>query len=207
MIGIIFLSTYRMHTNPLRISIILGSTRPNRFSDKPGVWIAERLAAHADVAAELLDLREYQMPFFNEPVTPSAKKEDYAHEAVARWTKKIDASDAFVMVTPEYNHGPSGVLKNAIDYVGKEWNNKPVGFVGYGTYGGSRSVEQLRQIAIELQMAPIRAAVHIPLHWTLLDEKGALKPDALAPFEKSADAFIAQLLWWTRALKTARAAR
>jgi len=110
----------------------------------------------------VLDLRDYDMPFFNEPVSPSFKKEPYKNEAVARFTKKIEEGDAFVMVTPEYNHGTSGVLKNALDWIYPEWNNKPVAFVSYGSGGGARAIEQLRMNAVELQMAPIRAAVHIP---------------------------------------------
>ncbi len=186
------------------IKIILGSTRPNRFSDKPGAWMFEEMKKQQGIEAEMLDLREYAMPFFNEAATPSSKKEDYTHEAVARWTKKIAEADGFIVVTPEYNHGTSAVLKNAFDYVSKEWNNKPVAFVAYGTVGGARAVEQLRQVAIELQMVPIRNAVHIFSPWLMLDEKGMLKPGSFDPYQKSADMTIAQLLWWARTLKAAR---
>lgn len=191
-------------STPIKLKIILGSTRPNRFSDKPGAWIADIAKQTPGVEVEVLDLREYQMPFFEEPVSPSMKKEPYTHEAVARWTAKIAEADVFIVVTPEYNHAPSGVLKNAFDYVSQEWNNKPVAFLAYGTLGGARAVEILRLMAVELQMAPIRNAVHIPLHWTLLDEKGALKPDALEPQRHAAEAMLTQLLWWARALQTAR---
>lgn len=193
-----------MESPMLNIKVILGSTRPARFSEHAGQWILETLKARREAEAEILDLRDYQMPFFNEPVSPGYKKEPYSDEAVARWTKKIAEADGFIIVTPEYNRGPSGVLKNALDYAYQEWNKKAVGFVGYGSVGGARAVEQLRLVAIELQMAPVRAGVHVPAHWTLLDEKGALKPGAFDSYVQAAGAMLDQLLWWTRALKRAR---
>src|SRR3990167_9111674 len=188
----------------IQIKVIAGSTREGRFSDKAAAWIAEEIKKQKGVLVEVLDLRDYDMPFYNEPVSPSYKQEPFKNEAVVRFTKKIAEGDAFVVVTPEYNHGTSGVLKNALDWVYPEWNNKPVAFVSYGSVSGARAVEQLRLNAIELQMAPIRQAVHIPQHWTLLDEKGNLKEDALESFTKSAEAMLAQLIWWAKALKNAR---
>jgi NAD(P)H-dependent FMN reductase len=105
-------------------------------------------------------------------------------------------------VTPEYNHGYSAVMKNAIDYVSREWNKKPAAFVSYGSVGGARAIEQLREVVIELQMAPIRNAVHMTNFWSLLDEKGAINTES---FEHSGDALIDQLIWWTDALVAARA--
>src|SRR3989338_8930629 len=195
------------NNTPRNIKVIAGSTREGRFSDKAAVWIAEEISKQEGVAVEVLDLRDYDIPFFNEPMSPSFKQEPYKDEAVARFTKKVEEGDAFVVITPEYNHGTSGVLKNALDWVYQEWNNKPIAFVSYGSVGGARAVEQLRLTAIELQMAPIRAAVHIPQHWNLLDEKGNLKEGALESFTKSAEAMLAQLIWWTRALKNARPVR
>lgn len=189
----------------LKIKIILGSTRQNRFSDKAGAWILEKTKKRQEINAELLDLRDYPLPFYNEPISPSmVKNGEYADEVARKWAAKIGEADGFIIVTPEYNHGVSGVLKNALDHIYAEWNNKPVGFVAYGSVGGARSVEHLRGIAVELQMAPIRNAVHIPQPWNLLDEKGNLKDGALDSFEKNADAFLDQLLWWTKALKIAR---
>ena len=190
--------------NVLKLKIILGSTRPNRFSEQAGKWISEEAGKVADVKAEILDLRDYAMPFFNEVVSPSYKQEPYKNEAVARFTSKIAEGDAFIIVTPEYNRGTSGVLKNALDWVYPEWNNKPVGFVAYGSVGGARAVEQLRTVAVELQMAPVRNAVHINSHWMLLDEKGVLKTGALDPYKEAAEGLLNQLLWWARALKSAR---
>jgi NAD(P)H-dependent FMN reductase len=132
-----------MNNLPLNIKVIIGSVREGRFADKAATWIAGELAKESDVTVEVLDLNDYQMPFFNAPVSPSYKTEPYTHEAVARFTAKVAEGDAFVLVTPEYNHGTSGVLKNALDWVYSEWNHKAVGFVSYGSVGGARAVEQL----------------------------------------------------------------
>lgn len=194
-----------MNTSSLNIKVIAGSTREGRFSDKAAEWIAGEIKEQKESKVEVLDLRDYEMPFFNEPVSPSYKQKPYANDAVARFTKKIEEGDAFVLVTPEYNHGTSGVLKNALDWVYQEWNNKPVGFVSYGSVGGARSVEQLRLNAIELQMAPIRNAVHIPGEQyfpVLFGKKDARELFSL--LKDQSTAMITQLFWWARALKTAR---
>lgn len=194
-----------VNNTSLHIKVIAGSTREGRFSDKAAIWIAEEIKKQEGVAVEVLDLRDYAMPFFNEPVSPSFKQEPYKNEAVARFTKKIAEGDAFVIVTPEYNHGTSGVLKNALDWVYQEWNNKPVAFVSYGSVGGARSVEQLRLNAIELQMAPIRNAVHIPgEHYFPVAFGKADINELFASQSEKAKAMIVELLWWTRALKSAR---
>ncbi len=189
----------------LHIKVIAGSTREGRFSDKAATWIAEEIVKQEGVHVEVLDLRDYDMPFFNEPMTPSSKQEPYKNEAVTRFTQKIAEGDAFVIVTPEYNRGAPSVLKNALDWVYPEWNNKPVAFVSYGSVGGARAVEQLRLNAIELQMAPIRTAVHIPgeQYFPVLMGK-ASAGELFSSLSKKAEAMIIQLLWWTRALKNAR---
>ena len=194
-----------MNNISLNIKVIVGSTREGRFSDKAASWIAEEIKKQEGVAVEVLDLRDYEMPFFNEPMSPSFKQEPYKNDAVARFTKKIEEADAFVVVTPEYNHGTSGVLKNALDWVYPEWNNKPVAFVSYGGVGGARAVEQLRLNAVELQMAPTRNAVHIPgeQYFQVLFGKMDAK-ELFASLAGQAEAMITQLLWWTRALKNAR---
>lgn len=188
----------------LKIQIILGSTRQNRFGDKPARWIYEETKKKAGVEAELLDLRDYPLPFFNEPMSPTMLKGNYSNEIAKKWAKKIGEADGYIIIPPEYNHGYPAVLKNALDYPYSEWNNKPVGFISYGGVGGARSVEQLRQVAIELQMAPIRNSVHIPAFWTLLDENGELKAGAFDSLKTNADNFLNQLIWWAKALKTAR---
>lgn len=194
-----------MNNTSINIKIIMGSTREGRFSDRAAIWIANEVKKQKEVVVEILDLRDYEMPFFNEPVSPSFKQEPYKNEAVARFTKKIVEGDAFVIVTPEYNRGTSGVLKNALDWVYQEWNNKPVAFVSYGSVGGARAVEQLRLSAIELQMAPIRNSVHIPgeQYFQVLFGKMDAK-DLFVSVSNQAETMITQLLWWARALKNAR---
>ena len=144
------------------------------------------------------------MPFFDQAITPSSIKEPYANEAVARWTKKIAEGDAFIVATPEYNHGTSAVLKNAFDWVSKEWHDKAVGFVAWGSVGGVRAVEQLRLVAVEAQMAPIRNAVHITAPWMLTNSDGTLKAGALDSYQGAADGMLTQLIWWGKVLKSAR---
>ena len=185
----------------IKIQVILGTTRQNRFGEKPARWILEKLKERLEVEAELLDLRDYPLPFFNESKSPASSGGVYELAAGRKWADKIGEADGYIMVTPEYNHGYPAVLKNALDYVYKEWNNKPVGFVSYGTVGGARVVEQLREVVIELKMVPVRTAVHIMAFWTLLDEKGNLKTETL---EKNTNEMIDQVLWYAKVLKEAK---
>ena len=139
----------------MTISVIIGSTRQGRFSEKPAQWILQQLRKREGMEAQLLDLRDFPMPFFDQPMPPAMPgRPPYEHEVVKRWTAQIAASDGFVFVTPEYNYGTSAVLKNAIDWVYPEWNRKAAAFVSYGSAMGARAVQQLRETAIELQMAP-----------------------------------------------------
>jgi NAD(P)H-dependent FMN reductase len=187
-----------------KIKVIIGSTRQGRFGDQPAKWIAEK-AKIKGLDVEILDLRDYPLPFFDEAMSPTAaaaKDGAYPYPVSAKWTAKIAEADGFIMIAAEYNHGYTAVLKNAIDYVSPEWNKKPVAFVGYGSVGGARAIEQLRQVVIELQMTPIRDAVHMTNFWSLLDEKGLIKTDS---FEHAGDAMIDQLIWYTDVLKEARA--
>jgi len=163
----------------LNLKIILGSTRKGRFVEQPGMWIFNEAKKIRDFDVELLDLRDYPLPFFDEEIIPShlADSESYYSDVVKAWTSKIAEADAFIIVTPEYNHSCTAVLKNALDYVYKEWNYKAISFVGYGSMGGARAVEHLRTIAVKLRMTPIREAVHISAFWTLLDTQGKLKTE------------------------------
>lgn len=194
-------------TNPLRVKIILGSTREGRFSEKPGHWLRSEVEKRADIQAELLDLRDYPMPFFDEVETPSYKSKPYTDPTVVAWTAKIADGDAFIIITPEYNHGVPAVLKNAFDYVYQEWNNKPIAYVSYGSAMGARSVEQLREVAVELQMAPIRNAIHMPYDVVMAVGKGVPESEAFAPYVERATGLVDQLLWWGNALKAARIAQ
>jgi NAD(P)H-dependent FMN reductase len=189
------------------ISVIVGSTRNGRFAEKPAAWIVE-LVRRRGVDGRLLDLRDYPMPFFDEAVTPASPgRAPYSNEVVARWTAEIAAADGFVFVAPEYNYGPSAVLKNAIDWVYPEWNRKAAAFVSYGSAMGARGVQQLRATAIELQLAPVRSSVHIPVATLMAHFQGGDVAKGLAELEAPADRMIDDLLWWTEALKTARAGR
>ena len=188
------------------ISVIVGSTRQGRFSEKPAEWILRHLKKRSDVDARLLDLRDFPMPFFDQPVSPATPgRLPYEHEVVKKWTAAIAQSDGFVFVTPEYNYGPAAVLKNAIDWVYPEWNRKAAAFVSYGSALGARSVQQLRETAVELQLAPVRSAVHIPVATLWAHYQGGDVDAGLAALEAPAGRLIDDLLWWTAALKTARA--
>ena len=144
-----------------RIGIILGSTRPNRNSEQVARWVVDVATRRGGAQFELVDLRDYPLPHLDEPLPPSLGQ--YQHEHTKRWANKIASFDGFIIVTPEYNHGTSGVLKNALDYLYSEWNNKAVGFVSYGAVGGARAVEHLRLVAGELQMADVRQQVALSL--------------------------------------------
>lgn len=195
----------------IKIKIIVGTTRQRRFGDKPAHWITEEARAQPDVEVELLDLRDYPLPFFDEPVSPIWSKGQYANEAVQRWADRIADGDAFVMVTPEYNHGYPAVLKNAIDSIYPEWVNKPVGFVSYGNAGGARAVEQLRQVVVEMRMLPIRSAIHIPVavYLAVMNEPMPPNPELFRPLKEGrvnhVERFFDELLWAANALNQARA--
>ncbi len=189
----------------LNLKVIVGSTREGRFSEKILPWLEKSLTELKVFSYEILDLRDYPLPYFEAPMSPAYVKDgQYATEEIKAWAQKIGEADAYVIIAPEYNHGYSAVLKNALDVVYGEWNNKTVSFVSYGSVGGGRVVEQLRQVAIELQMAPTRSAVHIQAPWNLLEESGELKTDALATYTDSLKGTLEQLKWWAEALKEAR---
>ena len=188
----------------LNIKIILASIRDNRFGVHPAKWISGIVGGKDDVSVELLDLRDYQLPMFAEAISPKYVDGDYGDKAVNVWAEKIKTADGFIIVTPEYNHGYPSSLKNNIDYLYKEWNNKPVCFVGYGGTGGARVIQQLREVAIELQMAPVQTSVHIFNPWNLVDEKGELIPGVLEESNKTAEIMLTQLTSWAKALRTLR---
>jgi NAD(P)H-dependent FMN reductase len=188
------------------ISVIVGSTRQGRFSEKPAQWILQRLESRGGIETRLLDLREFPLPFFDQPVPPAMPgRPPYENEMVKRWTAAIARSDGFIFVTPEYNFGPPAVLKNALDWVYPEWNRKAVAFVSYGSALGARSVQQLRETAIELQLAPVRSSVHIPVATLWAHFQGGDVEAGLAALEAPAKSMIDDLLWWSAALKAARA--
>ncbi|MGK5740966.1 NADPH-dependent FMN reductase [Micromonospora sp. URMC 103] len=145
-----------------RIGIILGSTRPGRNGEAVARWVLELAKQRSDAQFELIDLLDHPLPHLDEAIPPSMGQ--YTQPHTKRWAETIASYDGFVIVTPEYNHSTSGALKNAIDFLYAEWNNKAVGFVSYGSVGGARAVEHLRLIAAELQMADVRSQVALSLH-------------------------------------------
>ena len=187
-----------------RIGIIIGSTRAGRFGERPAHWIHEIARQRTDLDFELIDLRDYPLPFFNEPMSPAWAP--VKNEAAQRWGDKLAAFDGLIVVTPEYNHGPSAVLKNALDYAYKEFVRKPIAFVGYGGVGAARAVEQLRLIAVELQMTPVRNAVHLGMVEFLGIWQQGKSFDDFPHLEQAAKGMLDDLAWWARALKTAREA-
>ncbi len=195
--------------SPIKVKVIAGSIRQGRFGDKPAYWIYEEAKKVKEMEAELLDLKDFPMPFFTDPVPPARNPGTYSNEVVKRWADRINDGDGFIIVTPEYNHGYPGSLKNALDSIFPEWNKKPVGFVGYGNTGGARSIEQLREVAVELQMTPIRNGIHIPVdvYRAVVNEKVPVNPELFKSLKEPVDRvnlFFEELLWWAKALKTAR---
>lgn len=185
-----------------KIGIIVGSTRANRFADKPTEWIANIAKARTDLDFEVVDLRDYPMPFFEEATSPAWAPSQ--NEVAQRWQKKVEELDGYIFITAEYNRGPTAVLKNAIDYAYNEWNNKPAAFVGYGGVGAARAIEQLRLHAVEMQMAPTRAGVHILMPDFVAVLQQGKKLEEIEHLNQSATAMLDQLAWWAKALKAAR---
>jgi NAD(P)H-dependent FMN reductase len=183
----------------IKIAIIIGSTRPGRKAEAVARWVHGLATKRSDAEFELVDIKDFNLPLLDEPMPPAAGK--YSQPHTRAWAAKVASFDAYVFVTPEYNHGPSGALKNAIDYLYREWNNKAAGFVGYGSAGGTRAVEQLRQVMGELLVADVRAQVALSL-FTDFENFSTFKP---APMhEKSVNAMLDQVVAWGTALKTLR---
>src|ERR1700704_260593 len=158
----------------LRIAIIIGSTRPGRNGEAVAKWVYEIAQKRSDAEFELVDIKDFNLPLLDEPVPPSLGQYSKPHTKV--WAAKIGSFDGYVFVTPEYNHGISGALKNAIDYLYREWNNKAAGFVSYGSAGGARAVEHLRLVMAELMVATVRAQVMLSM-FTDFENFMTFKPD------------------------------
>lgn len=189
----------------LKIAVILSSTRDARFGEKPAQWIFDVANQRDDLEVELVDLRDFDLPFFNEMASnlwmPSQD------ESAKRWQEKIGTFDGYIFVTPEYNHSIPASLKNALDQCYLEWVRKPAAYVGYGGLGAARAVEHLRLINVELQMAPVRSAVHIAGADFFSVSPMGDNNDMSTLAEKlsgSANDMLDQLAWWANALKTAR---
>ena len=185
-----------------RIGIVIGSTREGRFGEKPAHWIHEIAKQRTDLAFELIDLRDHPLPFFNEPMSPRLGPVN--NEPARLWAGKLATLDGLIIVTPEYNHAPGAVLKNALDYAYTEFVRKPIGFVGYGGAGAARAVEQLRLIAIALQMAPAAHAVHVGMVESLgIMQQGKTFED-FPHLAQAANRLLDDMSWWAKTLKPAR---
>jgi NAD(P)H-dependent FMN reductase len=183
----------------LRVAIILGSTRPGRNGEAVAKWTYDIAKKRFDAEFEYVDIKDYNLPLLDEPIPPSQGK--YSKDHTKAWSAKIDSFDAFVFVTPEYNHGIPGALKNAIDFLFKEWNNKVAGFVGYGSAGGVRAVEQMRLVMAELMVATVRAQVQLSL-FVDFENFSVFEP---APYqEKSVNTMLDQVISWAGAMKAVR---
>jgi NAD(P)H-dependent FMN reductase len=186
------------------IEVITGTTRDGRFSEKVGAWVLGELGARDDFDLESVDLRDHPLPFFD-GVSPVRRGREYPNGDVARFGTTIDRADGFVVLTAEYNHGYPAVLKNAMDWTFPEWNRKPVSFVGWGNVGGARAIEQLREVAVEFEMAPLRHAVHIlPDVMIPLLRGEADAASVFAPLAPRLTLLADDLAWWARALTAAR---
>jgi NAD(P)H-dependent FMN reductase len=183
----------------MKIAVILGSTRPGRNGEAVAKWVYEIARKRPDAEVELIDLKEVNLPLLDEPVPPSMGQ--YSKPHTKAWAARIDSFDGFVFVTPEYNHGTSAALKNAIDFLYKEWNNKAAGFVSYGSAGGARAVEHLRLVMGELQVADVRAQVLLSL-FSDFENFSVFKPHAR--HEASVHAMLDQVIAWSGALQPLR---
>jgi NAD(P)H-dependent FMN reductase len=189
-----------MKDQVLRVAIILGSTRPGRNGEPVCQWIYGIAKKRSDATFELVDIKDFNLPLLDEPIPPSMGQYNQEHTKV--WSSKIDSFDAYVFVTAEYNHGIPGALKNAIDFLFKEWNNKVAGFVSYGSAGGVRAVEQLRLVMAELQVgSTVRAQVRLSL-FTDFENFSKFKPALYN--ENSVNTMLDQVIAWGGALKVLR---
>jgi NAD(P)H-dependent FMN reductase len=185
------------------LTVIIGSTRPGRAGAAIAQWFAARAKDHGGFDVTVVDLAEVDLPLLDEPNHPRLRQ--YTRQHTKDWSAIIDAADAFVFVTPEYNNGYPAALKNAIDYLHHEWRNKPVGFVSYGgVAAGTRAVQQLKQVVTALRMLPVYDSVNIPFHAQLLDSGGVLQPNEV--MEKAADTMLDELVRTEAALRPLRPA-
>lgn len=193
----------------MKLAIIIGSTRQNRQTPKQAKWVLNAANAMDDVEAEIIDLKDYPMPFFDEPVSPRYNQNREIDPAAQKWLKKLEAFDAYVFATAEYNHSIPGVLKNAIDYITWEMLRKPAGIVSHGSAGGARAQIQLKIILSESRAVPI--PIPTPLAMVQMSEKiddnGELSPE-LKTMERGPQEALQNMLedlkWYSDALQTAR---
>lgn len=190
----------------LKVGVIISSTRAARFGELPAKWIVDKANERPEIEAEIVDLRDFDLPFFNEAASNAWAPTQDAN--AVKWQNKVSEYDAYIFVVAEYNRSITGALKNAIDQAYTNWNNKAFGAVGYGSVGGARAIEHLRLIGVELQMVPVRSAVHIGGADFMSVHPGYGGTKQVAELEasigNSAKDMLDQLIWWGNAAKAAR---
>jgi len=194
-------------STPPRLALIIGSTRPQRFADKPADWLLEQAAQRSDLTLDRLDLRDFDLPFFAEAASNMWVPTE--NEKALAWQDAIRPYDGYIFVVAEYNHSITAALKNALDQAYVEWVRKPFSAIGYGSVGGARAIEDLRGIGIELQMVPSKFSVHIGgSDMFKVHPMGANEPisEIAGAIQPSVDAMFTDLVWWATALREARAA-
>jgi NAD(P)H-dependent FMN reductase len=188
-----------------KIAIIIGSTRPTRFADRPAQWILEQAKLRTDMDVELVDVRDYDLPFFNEMASNLYMPSQDAN--AVKWQQKLAEFDGYIFVVAEYNRSITGSLKNALDQAYKEWGHKPMAAIGYGGLGAARAIEHLRLIGVELQMVPVRNAVHIGgSEFFKVHPMGSNAPisDIEAAILPAAKSMFDDVVWWAKATMAAR---
>lgn len=192
-------------SNLPKIAVIIGSTRASRFADKPATWLIKQAAAREDMTAELVDLRDFDLPLFDE-MASNKWMPSQDPKAIA-WQEKLAEFDGYIFITAEYNHSITGALKNALDQAYNEWNRKPMGYLGYGGVGAARAIEHLRTIGVELAMVPVHGAVHISggdfmaVHPMGANGEIETIEDHILPAAKD---LFDDMVWWANATKSAR---
>lgn len=184
--------------------LIVGSTRPGRFAEVPAKWLLAGATERPDFSLDVLDLREADLPFLEESIPPAMLSGAYANPKANAWRERIGHYDGYIATVAEYNHGPAAVLKNAFDSAFAEWRRKPIAFVGYGTTGAARAIGQIRNTAIELQMAPLRHEVTIGLEPFTALRNGERSLDDFDHLVRARQAMFDELVWWAAALRAAR---
>lgn len=191
----------------VRLLLVVASTRTGRFADLPLVWLQERRGSRDEFAVQVLDVRDHPLPYYDLPRPPALAHRDYSSDAEREVGERLDASDAFLVLTNEFNHGYSAALKNLLDHYFAEFRRKPMAFVGYGNVGGARAIEQLRQVAAELDMVSVRETVNIVgQQIAATRQAGALPAELTAFLDTRLAAMLDNLAWWSRALTAARRA-
>ncbi|HEX3082759.1 MAG TPA: NAD(P)H-dependent oxidoreductase [Candidatus Saccharimonadia bacterium] len=192
----------------MKINVIIGTVRPGRVSERVAKWVAAKAAEQPDMEVKLVDLADFGLMHFNEPVSPRFNPDRKLSKGVAKWLESVDAADGFVIVTPEYNHSVPGVLKDALDVLKFEMAKKPVAIVSHGTVGGARAAEHLKGILIEARAAVVPQAVALIGATSQIDEDGHFAGDPESPVSPDAalGTVLKELSWWTATLKNGRAA-